>query len=126
MASKLLLYTLPLPSTELDDDLVLCGDVLRFLYRRDGFKYQAGIKFEKVAATRTRAERCCTAWHIDVAYDVLVSVEDSDWLKQITAETAEQWRDKWTMHHYMIYADSVGCFELIAESFRILPERMVS
>lgn len=126
MASKLPLYTLPLPSTELDGDLVLCGDVLRFLYRRDGSKYQAGIKFEKVTATRTRAERCCTAWHIDGAYDVLVSVEDSDWLKQIKAETAELWREKWTMHHYMIYVDSVGCFELIAESFSILPEHMVS
>jgi hypothetical protein len=26
------------------------------------------------------------------------------------------------MHHFMIYLDSAGCFEVIAESWEVLPE----
>jgi len=39
---------------------------------------------------------------------------------EIRADTAEQWRDEWEMHHYMIYLGSVGCFEIIAESWSAL------
>jgi hypothetical protein len=83
---------------------------------------RGGIEFKTVSATRTRAERCCKAdRHIAGAYDALVEVEGSDWLKEILADTDKDWRHKWELHHYMIYLDSAGCFELIAESFHVLP-----
>jgi hypothetical protein len=34
------------------------------------------------------------------------------------------WRDKWEMHHYMIYLDSAGCFEVIAESWQSLTDEV--
>ena len=84
--------------------------------------YQSGITFSRVAAVRTRAERCCQPWHIEGAYDTLVEVEDSQWVDEIRADTQKMWRETWQMHHYMIYLDSVGCFEVIAESWDALPE----
>jgi hypothetical protein len=69
---------------------------------------------------RKRAERCCTAWHIEGAYDTLVEVVDSRWVEEMRVDTAEPFRDKWATHHYMIYLDSVGCFEIIAESWTAL------
>jgi hypothetical protein len=41
-------------------------------------------------------------------------------VEEIRAGTQEQSRDKWQMHHYMIYLDSVGRFEFIAESWAAL------
>ncbi len=66
---------------------------------------------------RKREECCCKVWHIEGAYDTLVEVEDSAWVAEMRADTCEQWRNKWETHHYMIYLDSVGCFEIIAESW---------
>ena len=124
MSSKKPLHTVPVPSTSFTTEAYFDGQgitpSIRFGYEKDGVTHQGGIKFSKVAAVRKRAERCCKSWHIDGAYDTLVEVEDSPWVEEIRADTQEQWRDKWQMHHYMIYLDSVGCFELIAESWATL------
>ena len=87
---------------------------------KDGVKCKDGITFSKVAAVRIRAERCSTVWHIEGAYDTLVEIEGSPWVEQIRADTTERWRNKWETHHYMIYLDSTGCFEVIAESWAAL------
>lgn len=89
---------------------------IRFGYTKNGMPYSGGIEFTKVAATRIRSERCCQTWHIE-AYDTLVEVEKSQWLEEIRRDTQEMWRSKWEMHHYMIYVDSAGCFEVIASSW---------
>ena len=122
MASKKPLYTVPVPSTSFTTHAYYDGqtEAIRFGYGKDGAKREGGIKFNKVLAVRTRSERCCTAWHIDGAYDTLAEVEGSSWVGELRADTQEQWRDKWAMHHYMIYLDSVGCFEIIADSWEVL------
>jgi hypothetical protein len=122
MASIKPLYEIPLPSTDFEGDATICGPVLRFQYYRDGMPYRSGIRFTRVLATRTRAERCSRPWHIEGAYDTLVEVQDSPWVEEMRADTAERWRDEWKTRHYMIYLDSAGCFEVIAESWAVLPE----
>lgn len=122
MNSKKPLYQIPVPSTELEGDASLCNDILRFQYYRDGVLHRSGIEFNRVSATRTRAERCCTEWHIEGAYDTLAEVEGSSWLREILSDTQEMWRTKWEMHHYIIYLDSAGCFEVVAESWELVQE----
>ncbi len=119
MTSKTPLHTVPVPSTSFTTHAYYDeqGPAIRYGYKKDGANHQGGIGFSKVCAVRTRAERCCKAWHIEGAYDTLVEVEGSPWAAEIRADTAEQWRDKWEMHHYMIYLDSAGCFEIIAQSW---------
>jgi hypothetical protein len=115
MSSKKPLYSVPVPSTEFESGgAYLCDHVIRFEYYRTGVLYRSGFRFNAMAAARTRAERCCTVWHIEGAYDTLVQVEDSSWVDEI--------RDQWEMRHYMIYLDSAGCFEVIAASWEVLPE----
>lgn len=121
MNSQKPLYKVPLPSTSFEGDANLCANVIRFQYYRDGVLYRSGIRFIAMPAIRTRAERCCKAWHLE-AYDTLVEVENSPWVEEIRADMQEMWRDKWEMHHFMIYLDSAGCFEVIAESWEALPE----
>jgi hypothetical protein len=120
MNSKKPLYQIPIPSTEIEGDARLCGNALSFQYYCDRALRQAEIKFNRVSATRTTAERCCTKWHIEGAYDTLAEVEGSSWLSEILSDTQEQWRSKWEMHHYIIYLDSAGCFEVIAESWQVV------
>jgi hypothetical protein len=124
MNSKRPIYTIPVPSTSFITEAYFDGQgaspVIRFEYQKDGMKYRGGIRFSRVPAIRTRAERCCELWHIDGTYDTLVEVENSSWVEEVRADTSEQWRNKWEMHHYMIYLDSTGCFEIIAESWAAL------
>jgi len=122
MSTKKILYQIPVPSTEFTTEAKLCGMVIRFGYCRQEAVYKGGIRFRGAAAIRKRAERCCTPWHAGEAYDTLVEIEDSPWVQEIRADTDKHWQDHWEMHHYMIYLDSVGCFEVIADSWEVLPE----
>ncbi len=121
MNSQRALFKIPVPSTSLTIHAYWDGKgvspAIRFAYTKDGKHVQDGIKFDMVSAMRKRAERCCTAWQIEGAYDTLVEVEDSPWASEIRADTEQYWRDKIEMHHYMIYLDSAGCFEVIAASW---------
>ncbi len=121
MNSQEALYKVPVPSTSFEGDAHLCANVIRFQYYRDGVLYRSGIRFAAMPATRTRAERCCRVWHLE-AYDTLVEVEGSSWVEEVRADMQERWRGKWQMHHYMIYLDSAGCFEVIADSWEAIPE----
>jgi hypothetical protein len=119
MSLKTPLCEVPVPSTGFTTEAYYDGqaEAIRFSYEKEGAPFQSGIKFSRVAAYRERAERCCTAWHIEEAYDTLVEVEGSPWVDEIREDTQELWRDTWAMHHYMIYLDSTGCLEVIAESW---------
>ena len=126
MTEKRLLYTIAVPSTEFLSGAYWDGKGpspgICFRYQKGGVKYQSAINFQRVLAIRTRAERGCTAWHIEGAYDNLVEIENSPWVSEVRADTNPQWRDQWAMHHFMIYLDSVGCFEVIAESWAAFEE----
>ena len=121
MGMKRPLTTAPVASTSFNTEAYFDGNgvcpAIRFGYRQEGVEHHGHIQFSMVAATRHRVERCCKVWHIEGAYDTLVEVEDSPWVAEIRADTSEQWRDAWEMHHYMIYLDRAGCFEVIAESW---------
>jgi hypothetical protein len=126
---KVPLGVLPVPSTSFTSDAALeapGGEVnLRFEYRRGGGRYRSGVHFEKVRAYRFRAESHCTAWHVDGAYDTVAEVEDSDLVAELmAAEPAETW-GSWEMHHFMLYVDSAGCFEVVAASWSLLPEQRI-
>jgi hypothetical protein len=121
MTSKKELYVLPVPSTNFSEEGYLDGrgpsPAIRYSYLDNGAIRNGGIAFNKVLATRTREERSCTAWHIKGAYDTLVEISDSSWAEELRADTQEQWRNTWEINHYMLYLDSVGCFEVLAESW---------
>ena len=55
-------------------------------------------------------------------YDNLVEVKDSEWVKELKENTSEMFRSTWDMHHYMIFLDSSGCYEVVAQSWEALPE----
>lgn len=128
MNSKKTLYTVPIASTSFSIEAYFDGQgvspAIRFGYKQDGKEYRGGIKFNRVLAMRKRAERCCTPWHIEGTYDTHVEVENSDWVAELRADTNEQGRDKWETHHYLIYLDSAGCFEVVAESWAVLPDEV--
>lgn len=130
MQNKIPLFQIPEPSTASATDAKLCdevgGIVLRYDYYRDGIAFRSGIRFVKALATRTRAERCCTTWHIENAYDFLIEVTESPWVEELRRHTAPHWRHDQEMHHYMIYLDSVGCFEVVSESYEALSEEVGS
>jgi len=118
------LYQPPVASTEFSTEAMLYGNEIRFGYVVDNLERFGGIRFKRTWAKRTRSESACTVWHIDGAYDTLVEIENSSWVAEVQAETLDSQRkrgESWNMHHYMIYLDSVGCFEFLAESWEELP-----
>lgn len=121
MDTKVPLYEIPVPSTDLlrsprFEDLGGRA-VLSYEYLDSGASIRGGIEFENVRAYRHRAEIHCTGWHIDGAYDTLVEIKDSRWAAEVRQETAKGWKTEWALHHYLIYLDSAGAYEVLAESW---------
>jgi len=124
MPLKTALYEIPVPSTDIHSGVRLedTGDVvsLKFDYRVEGEPKQMTIEFHKVRAYRHRREVHNTAWHIEGAYDTLVEVNPSEWALEVRKDTSAGWKEHWSSHHYMIYLDSAGSFEFLAESWRVV------
>lgn len=120
MDEQRVVFSIEVPSTELASEACLdgCGEQIsiRYSYEMNGSLINAKIRFFRVQAVRTRCEPCCKPWHIE-AYDVLTEVENSSWVEELRDDMPEHIRKNWQPHHYMIYMDSVGCFEVIAESW---------
>ncbi len=119
--SKSVLYVVPVASTSFLDEAYFDGrgrePAIRFEYENDGEEFRGAIAFKKVLAIRSRAESCCLPWHIEGAYDTLVEIEQSSWAEELKRDMHDVWRAQVEVHHYMIYLDSVGCSEVLAESW---------
>jgi hypothetical protein len=121
--SKVAIATLPTPSTALTSDVELVRTVgsaeIRYEFDRDGALFRGVISFHKVRAGRWRAEGHCTAWHIKDCYDTVAEVEESDWVEELRHAAQTTGHRSWVMRHFMIYLDSAGCFEFVAESANV-------
>lgn len=82
----------------------------------DGVDRPICVHFVKPRAFRKREEIYCTGWHVKDVYDTVCEVIDSDWVSELRKDAVPGWRDYWVMRHFMIYVDSFGCLEVIAES----------
>lgn len=118
------LGTIPVASTAFIDDPVLSspgGSVeLLFRWESEGRLLSSGFRFVTTRAHRHRAESHCTAWHISNAYDTLVEVTSSDWVQELR-QAQPLPRREWEMHHYLIFLDGAGAFEVVAASWTWLP-----
>lgn len=124
MATKKRIYDLPVLSSEFRSVRVEARPncyALIFEYKDEtGVMTTRQIEFTGVRAYRHRAEVHCTKWHVEDVYDALAQVDDSEWVADVRGETAKGWEDYWTLNHYMIYLDSVGSFEVLADEWRVL------
>ena len=118
-------FELPAPSTDAITDATsyLFGKnmLIKFDYYMDANPRRTSLWFKGVVSTKFRCERCCTSWHIK-AFDVLTEILDSQWIVDQRADLAPRYRDEFTVRHFKIYFDSVGCFEVLAEDFELMPE----
>lgn len=117
---KLPIFSLPYPSTDIANgtsyrneggDLLLSMD-----FYENNNKHTVNLRFVKERAFRGRSEIYCTTWHIDDVYDTVCEVQGSKWVKELLSDCASGWEDEWVMRHFMIYIDSFGCIEVVAES----------
>ncbi len=95
---------------------------LRFDYDKDGTVFKSALIFDKVRAHHHETEMYCPAWKIRASYDKLVEIQNSPWVDDLRDGIPEDLKNAWQLNHYMIYFDSDGCFEVIADSWSIKPE----
>ncbi len=116
--SKLL--ELPRPSSAVIDGPHLCteGADLRLAmdFDDDGRIVSSVVSFVRQRAFRKRSEAYCAAWHVAGTFDTVCEVQDSDWVKELRRDSTLAGRDPWVMRHFIIYVDSFGCLEVVAES----------
>jgi len=119
MMQKLKILELPSPSTACISYPTLSegGDLLLSMDFDDECAAQSAcLRFVKARAFRKRAEIYCTAWHVTDTYDTVCEVQESDWVQELRSDSVPEWRDRWVMRHFIIYVDSYGCLEVVAES----------
>lgn len=92
------------------------GLLLSMICDDDGGERPVGVLFIKPRAFRKREETYCTGWHIKDVFDTVCEIRKSDWVAELRNDASAEWRDYWVMRHFMIYVDSFGCLEVIAES----------
>lgn len=115
-------FELPIASTDLTKPVEVhdSGAQVTFTFTFNaaiGSLETVRLRFEKVRAYRYRGETHCTSEQIEASYDRLVEIADSPWAAEIRRDTTREWRDFWIMRHFMIFADSNGCYEVLAESW---------
>ena len=114
-------FELPVPSTALEGSILFVDKgaevTLVARFRENGKGRRTELSFSKVRAYRQRAEVHCTPAHIEGAYDTLVEVRESAWVAELLRDTPDRWRKAWLMRHFMIFIDSSGCYEVVAENW---------
>jgi hypothetical protein len=120
MMQKRKVLELPFASTAAVRDPVLSTDgadlLLSMEFDDEGQKQSTCLRFVKQRAFRKRSEIYCTPWHVADTFDTVCEVQGSDWVQELRTASVPEWRDRWTMRHFMIYVDSFGCLEVVAES----------
>lgn len=120
MMQKAKVLELPCPSTAVIGGPTLGtdgGDLLLSMdFDDEGRRRSTCLRFVKQRAFRKRSEIYCTAWHVTDTFDTVCEVQGSDWVQELRSASVPDWRDQWVMRHFMIYVDSFGCLEVVAES----------
>jgi hypothetical protein len=118
MANQVI-WELPYPSTEIDNDFpeaILRSTILSI--RIEYVESKAiDLRFGSVVAMLFTEWTACPEQVLD-AYDVILNVRDSDFLRQIEASLHID-RPK-SLNHYRLYLDDIGCYEVIAASFELV------
>jgi hypothetical protein len=130
MNNRKKLYEIPVPSTsfvvEAYWDAGHHPNAIRYAYEDEetSMMHFCGIGFKRAVYLQKRSEGLCIVWHLKECYDTLIEIENSSLIEELSREVPgrEHYLDK--MHHYLIYLDSVGSFEIIAESWELLPEEI--
>lgn len=97
------------------------GSRLEVLLEMEGSLVARGFAFEKVRASRFRAESHCDSWLIE-AYCVLVEVVNSRWVEELrVAERGYNGSVGRVMRHFLIYVEDDGAYEVVAAAAERLP-----
>jgi hypothetical protein len=75
------------------------------------------LVFTRVRAFRWRAESHSTPWHIEDVYGRLAEVIDSEWVAELRKAEPELLSTRWEIHHYMIYLEDSGAYEVACEKW---------
>jgi len=118
------LFSIPFPSTSVvDEPVYLDRSNLSLLWLTgetdDDRVVRSEILFVRPRALRHRGESYCTPWHIEDAYDTVVEVDDSEWADELGRVALAARKHSFVLRHFMIYLDSFGCLEVLAESVEL-------
>jgi len=119
------IFTLPLPSTDLAEGPAITDSDkglrihLTFCLDGDDPGIEVVLRFDRARAYRKISEIYCTPEQINRAYDTVYELHESSWVKQLKDACPSEWKERWVLRHFMLYIDSFGCFEVIAESVNI-------
>ena len=118
------LWSLPALSQEFRDGPVaefVRGSLrLRYDYETNSGAYKwEELTFSGVEAFAFTSHESCTEDQVD-AYDVLVEVPDSPWIRQLQVARVAPTHQ---LRHMRIYFDEIGCYEVAAADFEPPPAR---
>jgi hypothetical protein len=113
------LWTLPVKSQEFADGpeatLARGALVVRYDFETPSGEYEwSSFSFTRVQASLFTGWQWCTEEQV-AAYDRVVEVQDSEWLRTLDASDARM--PKTPLRHFRVYFDEVGCYDVAAAAF---------
>ena len=88
--------------------------IARIKYDIDAKEDTFWIRFPRARAYRYHAEVHCTTYHLSEVFEQLAEITGSRWQTEVEAASTTS---MWTLRHFMFYADSHGCLEVLAADF---------
>jgi hypothetical protein len=97
------------------------GDLrVEYGYETEESTWTGAIRFENVGAFRYANERHAKAFPSE-AYDAVVEIPDSDWMKGLLAERPVDLQWPFERRHFAVFLSNCGYLEVIAERVEALP-----
>lgn len=96
---------------------------LEFEFRGQGQDWIGAAQFDGVLAYRFRNEMHSRGFLND-AYEAVAALDRSEWLEELRRIAPDGINDVAAKKHFAVLLSSNGYFEVIAETCRLLPERL--
>lgn len=93
---------------------------LRYTSEHLGEELERGVSFARVRAFRHRAESHCTPWHVEDCYEEVAQVPNSVWVRELVTDYSHSKPLEYAVNHYIVFFGDSGCYEVAAESARLL------
>lgn len=117
------MFSLPFSTAECDE-----GPLLEHRPGHATLKYDAegpdgivwtALEFSGTVAVRFTPDATCAPWMVE-AYTRVCEIEDSEWAAELRSATRDgEGMLPASAHHFFVYFDHVGCWEVLADAVRV-------
>jgi hypothetical protein len=93
---------------------------IEFDFQVENLLEHARLEFVRVRDFEFTAEGHTRVWDFEGAYNALVEVEESTWVRSLVGAQRPEMRGRFEIRHFMIYIEDSGSYKWAAADFELV------